>query len=270
VPETPSVRVESVGPITRVVLDRPAVLNALDAKLVGELRSIMSDIAVDAECRVVILSGEGRAFCSGLDLNGYGSIPRSGRMGKSAEVLALLQDISRLVIDLRQLRQPVISAVNGPAMGGGLSLVLGSDIRIAAESARFGVAFVRLGLSGCEMGTSWLLPRLVGTGRAHELMLTGRTIDAAEAARIGLVLEVVPDADLHDDAQAVADQIVAANSPLGAWMTKQTMWASLDVPALSSAIELENRTQALCSTTADYGEATVATREGRSPNYTFA
>jgi enoyl-CoA hydratase len=268
--DAPVVRVESAGPVTRITLSRPEVLNALNAPLVAELRRVLHDIAVDTDCRVVILSGDGRAFCAGLDLNGYGPAPGSDGVGPTPGLLALQEDLSSLIIDLRKLRQPVIAAVNGAATGGGLALVLGSDIRLAAESARFGIAFMRLGLSACEMGTSWLLPRLVGVGRAHELMLSGRIFDAEEAARIGLVLEVVGDEDLPGRANEMAEQIVSANSPLGVWMTKQTMWASLDIPALSTAIELENRTQIVAATTADYQEAVAARRDRRPPNYAFS
>jgi enoyl-CoA hydratase len=136
--------------------------------------------------------------------------------------------------------------VNGPAAGAGLALSLGADIRVCSESARFGVAFVRLGASGCELGISYLLPRIVGSTAAFELMLTGRVIDAAEAARIGLVLKVVSDTDLVEEAVAIAKQ-VTANGPFGVRMTKGVMWANLEAPSLQSAIDLEARTQALWS-----------------------
>jgi enoyl-CoA hydratase len=241
----------------------------MNATLVGELRAAIHDIAVESSCRVVVLSGQGRAFCAGLDKNGYGDVPGSDGIGDSATLVAMLKDISQLLIDLRQLRQPVISAVNGAAIGGGFSLVLGSDLRLAGASARFSVGYPRLGVSACEMGTSWLLPRLVGTGRAHELMLTGRMVDAREAAELGIVLEVTADDLLLDRADELANQIMAANSPLGLWMSKQTMWAAMDVPALTSAIELENRTQALCATTADFAEAQAALVEGRPAHFNF-
>jgi enoyl-CoA hydratase len=263
------VRIETTSAVTRIVLNRPTSLNALNASVVSELRRILRAIAVDTQCRVVILSGEGTAFCAGLDLKGYGVAPGSEHIGQAAGLMAVQQDISSLIGDLRSLRQPVISAVNGAATGGGLALVLGSDIRLAAESARFGVAFSGIGLSACDIGTSWLLPRLVGVGRAHELMLTGRIFDAAEALRFGLVLDVIPDAELNDRAHELARQIIDANSPLGVWMTKQTMWASLDIPTLATAIELENRTQVLAATTGDHREAILAFNERRPPRYTF-
>ncbi len=167
---------------------------------------------------------------------------------------------------LRALPQPVIAAVNGAAAGGGLALALASDIRIASASARFNVAFVRLGISGCDIGVSWMLPRLIGASRAWELMLTGRIIDAAEADRIGLVLRVVPDDELLDAALETARPIVA-NSPWGIRMTKEVMWSQLEVPSLQAGIDLENRTQVLSSMTGDMREAVAAFLEKRPARY---
>jgi enoyl-CoA hydratase len=160
----------------------------------------------------------------------------------------------------------VIAAVNGPASGGGFALVLGSDVRIAAASARFNAAFVRIGLSACDIGTSWLLPRLVGAGRAHELMLTGRLFDAEEAASIGLVLETVADDGLME---RVYDEVelITRNAPMGVRMTKEVMWSALEIPGQQAAIDLENRTQVMLSQTEDSSEATHAFLEKRPPNY---
>jgi len=162
--------------------------------------------------------------------------------------------------------QPIISAVNGAASGGGLALALASDIRIASTSARFNVAFVRIGLSGCDIGVSWLLPRLIGASRAYELMLTGRFVDADEALRIGLVVRVVPDDALLDAADDTAEQILA-NSPFGVHMTKEVMWSQLEVGSLAAGIDLENRTQLLASTTEDMQEALAAFVEKRPPDF---
>jgi enoyl-CoA hydratase len=174
--------------------------------------------------------------------------------------------IASLIPRLRSLRVPVIAAVNGPAAGGGLALALGSDVRIAAASARFGVAFIKIGLSGCDIGVSWLLPRLVGASRAHELMLTGRVIDAAEAERIGLVARVVPDDELLDEALVTARQI-RSNTPLGVWLTKEAMWSALEIPSQRAAIDVENRQQILASLTDDMSEAVSAFLEKREPDY---
>ena len=169
---------------------------------------------------------------------------------------------------MRGLSKPIIAAVNGPAAGGGLALALASDIRIAATSAKFNVAFVRIGLSGCDIGVSWMLPRLIGASKAFELLLTGRIIDSAEADRIGLVYEVVPDGTVVDAAIATARRI-AANSPMGVWMTKEVMWSQLETTSLQAGIDLENRTQIMLSQTADMTEAMHAFLEKRPPNFTF-
>jgi enoyl-CoA hydratase len=183
-----------------------------------------------------------------------------------AVALATQEEIAGLVLHLRRIPQPVIAAVNGAAAGGGLALVLGSDIRLAAASARFSAAFVKIGVSGCDIGTSWLLPRLIGAGAAHEMMLTGRLVEAEEAARRGLVLEVVDDAALAGRALEEA-RLVLANSPLGVRMTKETMWASMEVGGLAAAIALENHTQLLCLGSDDQREAVAAFLEKRPPRW---
>jgi enoyl-CoA hydratase len=255
--------------VTLLRLNRPERLNAITAPLMVELQARLEELRVDRACRVVVLTGAGRGFCAGADLKGGdddGVEPFESRPGPVG-IFQQQELYSNSVLKLRQMGKPVIAAVNGPAVGGGLTFVLGSDIRIAAVSARFSAAFVRIGLSGSDMGTSWLLNRVVGAGRAHELMLTGRIIDADEALRIGLVVEVVPDDELLEAARAKAALIVR-NSPFGVYLTKQTMWASLEVPGLEAAVHLDNRAQVLTTTTADNREAGAAFREGRDPNFT--
>jgi enoyl-CoA hydratase len=194
--------------VTVVTMDRPEKLNAMDEALVTGLHGALDEAGRDPECRVIVITGAGRGFCAGLDLGGFGSAPDTGQgAGRVQQGFAVQQHIAALIPRLRRLRQPVIAAVNGPASGGGFALVLGSDIRIAARSARFNAAFVRIGLSACDIGTSWLLPRLVGVARAQELMLTGRIFDAEEALRIGLVDEVVPAGELVDRAIALAERL---------------------------------------------------------------
>jgi enoyl-CoA hydratase/carnithine racemase len=252
--------------VTRIVLDRPERLNAMNAVLIAELHDVLSDVAADRACRVVVLTGAGRGFCAGLDLGGYGTAPGAEHRDQVGATFATQTHIAALVPRLRSLPQPVIAAVNGPAAGGGLALALASDIRIAATSARFNVAFVRLGLSGCDIGVSWLLPRLIGASRAWELMLTGRIIESDEADRIGLVLRVVPDDRLHDAALETA-ALIAANAPWGVRMTKEVMWCQLEVGSLQAGIDLENRTQVLSSMTGDMQEAMSAFLEKRQPRY---
>jgi enoyl-CoA hydratase len=214
-----------------------------------------------------VLTGAGRGFCAGLDLGGYGSAPHTEGLGPTQAGFAVQKHIANLIPHLRSLPQPVIAAVNGPAAGGGFALVLGSDIRIAATSARFNAAFIRIGLSACDIGTSWVLPRLIGAARAQELMLTGRLFDAEEAGRIGLVTDVVADEDLLTVVYAKADEIMR-NTPFGVALTKEGMWSALEIPGMQAAIDLENRQQIMASATADHREAMQAFLERRPPQYT--
>jgi enoyl-CoA hydratase len=253
--------------IAQITLNRPARLNAMTAELVQGLHDTLNNVRTDPSVRVVVLTGAGRGFCAGLDLGGYGVAPDTDGLGPVQAGFAGQRHIASLIPHLRALPQPVIAAVNGPASGGGFALVLGSDIRIAAASARFNAAFVRIGLSACDIGTSWLLPRLVGAGRAHELMLTGRLFDAEEAARLGLVSEVVADDVLLDAAYDKAAEIMA-NSPFGVSLTKEAMWTALEIPGLQAAIDLENRQQVMASLTVDHREAMRAFLEKRPPTFT--
>jgi len=236
--------------VTQLTLNRPEKLNALTYDLVQELHAALDAVDRDHGCRVVILTGAGRGFCAGLDLNGFGTVPGTEELGRPQQGLAVQQYIATLVPRLRDTRQPVIAAVNGACAGGGFAIALASDIRICSQSARFGTAFVRLGLSGCDIGVSWLLPRLIGASRAWELLLTGRVFDAAEADKLGLVTQCVADDAVLATALEHAERI-KANSPFGVWMTKEVMWSNLETGSLQSGIDLENRTQILASLTED-------------------
>src|SRR4051812_10789351 len=253
--------------IAELTLNRPEKLNALTTEMVQELHAHLDDIAVDASVRVVILTGAGRGFCAGLDLGGYGAAPNTEGFGRTQGGFAVQKHIASLIPHLRSLPQPVIAAVNGAAAGGGFALVLGSDIRLAGRSAKFNAAFIRIGLSACDIGTSWVLPRLIGASRAQELMLTGRFADSAEAMRIGLVTQVVPDGELLDAALAEAD-LILANGPFGVRMTKEVMWSQLEIGSLQAGIDLENRTQVLSSFAGDMEEAMAAFLEKRPPRFT--
>ena len=249
-----------------LTLNRPDRLNAMNAELIAALHEALGQVATDRSCRVVIITGAGRGFCAGLDLGGYGDAPGATGDDRVQDGFATQRHIASLVPRLRALPQPVIAAVNGAASGGGLAMALASDVRIAAASARFNVAFVRIGLSGCDIGVSWLLPRLIGASRAWELMLTGRIIDATRADQIGLVSQVVPDEALLDAALAVAAEI-AANSPYGVAQTKEVMWSQLEIGSLQAGIDLENRTQLLAAQTGAMQEAMRAFLEKRPPTF---
>ncbi|MSZ96893.1 MAG: enoyl-CoA hydratase/isomerase family protein [Actinobacteria bacterium] len=252
--------------ITQITLNRPGKLNAMTSDMVEQLHEVLIATSRDRECRVVVLTGEGRGFCAGLDLGGYGTAPGFQWHGAVEKGFAIQKHIASLIPRMRSLPQPIISAVNGPASGGGFALVLGSDIRIASQTARFNAAFIRIGLSACDIGTSWLLPRLVGAARAHELMLTGRLFDATEAERIGLILDVVPPEALLDAAYAKANEIML-NTPLGVALTKEGMWAALEIPGMQAAIDMENRQQIMASFSDDARETRMAKSEGRLPRY---
>lgn len=253
--------------IALVTLNRPDKLNAMTSELVESLHKTLDAIAVDADVRVVVLTGAGRGFCAGLDLGGYGTAPGRRQPGKVEASFATQKHIASLVPHMRSIPQPIIAAVNGPAAGGGFALVLGSDVRIASAAAKFNAAFIRIGLSACDIGTSWLLPRLVGAARAQELMLTGRIFDAHEAERIGLVIETVAPEALLDRAYEKAAEIML-NSPIGVALTKEGMWSALEIPGLQAAIDLENRQQIMATFSEDAQETLRARSEKRPPRYT--
>jgi enoyl-CoA hydratase/carnithine racemase len=248
-----------------VTLNRPDSLNALTFELVDELHAALDAIDADNSCRVVVLTGAGRGFCAGLDLKSIGPSSRSAGLASGVQAGMRSQEhIAALVPHLRRIQQPVIAAINGPAYGGGLALACACDIRIAAASARMCVQFIKVGVGGCDIGISYTLPRLVGASRAHDLILTARVIDAAEAERIGLISRVTEEGGALDEALAIADTL-CGYSPFALVMTKEVMWANLDVDTVEAAIHLENRTQILASTTGDVLEAAAAFTESRPP-----
>jgi enoyl-CoA hydratase len=252
--------------VSVITMNRPDKLNAMTSEMVELLHESLGSVSRNRDIRVVILTGAGRGFCAGLDLGGYGEAPGYQWNGSVERGFAVQKHIASLIPRLRSLPQPVIAAVNGPASGGGFALVLGSDIRIAATTARFNAAFIRIGLSACDIGTSWLLPRLIGAARAQELMLTGRLFDAEEALQIGLVTDVVPQEVLLDAALTKAEEI-KLNTPLGVALTKEGMWSALEIPGMQAAIDMENRQQIMASFSDDARETRRAKSEGRPAKY---
>lgn len=262
---TADLSVERVGDgVSLLTLRRPERLNALTWALIDALREVIADIGRDDGCRVLVLTGEGRGFCSGLDLK---EEPDAlGETRTMVDVLRRQERVAELATALHGLQQPVVAAVNGPAAGGGLALALAANVRLGATSASFVASFVRLGLSACDVGVSYFLPRIVGLGMASELMLTGRKVEANEALRIGLVSRIVEEGTLREEALAIAAQI-ASNSPFGVTMTKRVLALNVDAASLHAAIELENRTQVLATRTEDMSEALSAFREKRAPRF---
>jgi enoyl-CoA hydratase len=259
--------VEEPAPhVRRLTLNRPERLNTITAELCEALHERLREIERDRSCRAVVLTGAGRGFCAGLDLAGYGRAPGNDGSDESRDRLANQQHMSRLVLGLRALPQPVIAAVNGPSAGFGLALALGCDIRFAAAEAVFRAAFINIGVSNCDMATSWLLPRLIGASRSHELMLTGRRVGAEEALRIGLVADVLPQDALASRALEAAGQI-AELAPWGVQLTKQGMWAALEIPSEQAAVEYEDRQQIMATFGAAPPEAIGAFLEKRAAEF---
>ena len=253
--------------VSRITLDRPERMNAMSFDLVGPLYEAIERVKVDNDSWVVILTGVGSGFCSGLDLEDHGVPPHIDGLPMSRIATRAMEYMSNLVPALRHLPQPVLCAINGPAVGGGMCLTLGADVRLAARSAYFRAAGITNGLTATELGVSYLLPRLVGASRAFEILLSGRDVSAEEAERIGLVSRTVDDDRLEAETLALAERICGL-SPHGVAMTKQVLWANLEASSLEAAIDLENRNQLLVRlTTNNLEEAIRARREKRKPVY---
>lgn len=251
------------GGLLWLILDRPHTLNALNRQLVDDLNHVLDALHADHSIRVVILRGAGRAFCAGLDLKEANvvSAPTSVAQGLREQ-----RRITELAIKIHRAPQPFIAAVHGAAAGGGFGLALACDMRIAGESARMNAAFIRIGLTACDVGVSYFLPRIIGSSLASELLLTGDFIDAQRALATGLVSRVVPDAQLDQAAEEMARKILR-NSPLGVRLTKECLRYSVDAPALDAAIAMEDRNQILAIQTKDVQEGVAAFLEKRDPRY---
>jgi 2-(1,2-epoxy-1,2-dihydrophenyl)acetyl-CoA isomerase len=255
---TDGLRVEVDGPVATLTLDRPEALNALTVPVKVALRAALESIAGDRAIRAVILTGAGRAFCAGQDLAERDE-PDAAPL--DVEVRERYNPIIRA---LRSMGQPVIAAVNGVAAGAGASLAFACDIRIAAEEARFVLAFGRIGLVP-DSGATWFLPRLVGPAKAAELALLGEAVDAAEALGLGLVSKVVPGDQLLVEAHAMADRI-ADGAPLAMALTKTALERSMSID-LDEALDGEAKLQGIAGASADHAEGLAAFREKRSPRF---
>lgn len=244
-----------------LTLNRPQAMNALSRGLMSALADTVDALAADRRVRVLILTGAGRAFCAGLDLqeNGRGAADTIDR-------LAHQRSIAEIVMAMRYCPQPIIALVHGPACGGGFAMALAADIRICGESARMNAAFIRIGLSACDIGVSYFLPRLVGASVAAEFMLTGDFITADRAERTGLASRVVPDEAMEEVAAPLVEAMLTT-APLGLRLTKECLRMSLDAPSLEAAVAMEDRNQILCATSPDFGEGIRAFFEKRRPDY---
>lgn len=246
-----------------LTLNRPDALNTLSMGLVDELEAYFSGLCDNHSVRIVVLRANGRAFCAGADLSGSDF---DGTLNGTT-AYAVQKRIGNIYRAMRRCPQPIIALVHGAACGGGFSLALAADIRIAGESARMNAAYVRAGFSGCDMGCSYFLPRMVGVSIASELMMTGRFIDARRALQVNLVSEVVADEDLAETAQTYIDDMLKT-SPLGLRLTKDGININLDAPNLEAAMAVEDRQQTLTALSDDCREAQLAFFEKRVPRYT--
>ncbi|WP_375383326.1 enoyl-CoA hydratase/isomerase family protein [uncultured Sphingomonas sp.] len=256
--EYETLKIVSEGDVDWLTLNRPDRLNAVNNQMTMELWKYFSGLQNDYSRRIVVLRGAGRAFCAGLDLM-KGTV-ESGGGGEGEPQASLLE----VVLRMRSCPQPIIALIHGAACGGGFSFALASDIRIAGRSARMNVAFVKLGLSGCELGTSFFLPRTVGLSVASELMMTGRFIGADRALATGLVSDVTDDDALEAAAQALIDEM-RRTSPMGLRKTKETLNNAGLVNDVESVMKLEEHTQMLCMASSNFGEAMSAFNEKRTP-----
>src|SRR5262245_1756903 len=247
-----------------VTLDDPERYNALSTGMVSDLKEAFAATREDREVRAVVVTGAGRGFCSGANMAGGDDLPPRARdRGQVGLVQFMQEHLAELMLAVHELPQPVIAAVHGAAVGGGLALALACDLRVASDDAFFASHFIKVGLSSCDVGTSYLLPRIVGATRAAELMLTGRRFTAEEADRMGMLNRRVSSRDHVVPAAVELAAAVTENSEYGVYMTKLGLWTNVDAPSLRAAIELENRTQVLGTFTGNMTEAGEAFREKR-------
>ena len=246
--------------IAYLTFNRPDVMNAISEELTAETREAVSQIGQDDEVLVLVVTGAGRAFMAGADI---AELTRMSPYQLHKWNHSVVENLNAL----ERLRQPVIAAINGFALGGGLELAMACDIRIASENAKFNNAFIKIGVSGCDLGSSYFLPRLIGLSRATEILYTGRFFDANEADRIGFVSKVVPSTTLLKDTINLAEEMLLTKSPLGLRLTKEGINKNMDAPALEVALDYENRNQVITANTKDAPEGVISFFEKRPPKY---
>ncbi|WP_371746792.1 enoyl-CoA hydratase [Mycolicibacterium sp. YH-1] len=266
---SPLVLVDRPKPYVAVLtLNRPERMNSMAFDVMVPLKKALDEITHDNAVRAVVLTGAGRGFSSGADQKSAGSVPHVDGLTRPTFALRSMELLDDVILAIRKLHQPVIAAVNGAAIGGGLCLALACDIRVAAQGAYFRAAGINNGLTASELGLSYLLPRAIGTSRAFELMLTGRDVDAQEAERIGLVSRTVPDEELLDTCLQMADRIAGFSRP-GIELTKRTLWSGLDAGSLEGHMQAEGLGQLFVRLlTANFEEAVAARAENRPATFT--
>lgn len=254
--------------VALITMNRPERRNAMAFDVMIPLRETIERVSRDNDVRVIVLTGAGDGFCSGADLEDPGPLPDIDGLTLPSIARRAMEELEDVVLALRKAHQPVIGAINGPAVGGGMCLALATDIRLASRTAIFRAAGINNGLTAAELGLSYLLPRAIGASRAFEIMLSGRDVPAEEAAAIGLVSRAVPREDLLEECYALASRI-AAYSRLGVELTKRMLWSALDTAGLQSHLEQEGTAQLLVRlTTRNFEESARARKEGRPPVFT--
>ncbi|MGA9490934.1 MAG: enoyl-CoA hydratase [Mycobacterium sp.] len=254
--------------VALITLNRPERMNSMAFDVMVPLKEALETVTNDNWVRVVVLTGAGRGFSSGADHKSAGDVPHVQGLTRPTYALRSMQILDDVILALRRMHQPVIAAVNGAAIGGGLCLALAADIRVAASGAYFRAAGINNGLTASELGLSYLLPRAIGSSRAFEIMLTGRDIDADEAERIGLVSRHVPEDQLLDTCFAMAERIAAFSRP-GVELTKRTLWSGLDAASLEGHMQAEGLGQLFVRLlTTNFEEAVAARAEKRPPAFT--
>src|SRR5260221_8037356 len=259
-----TITLETHGAIEILTLNRPDQLNAVTPDMIAELTDYFSALHDRPTVRVVILRGNGPEFSAGAEL-GSDAFAAPGK-GRPQRQLKMQQNYSGVIRLMRSCPQPIIGLVHGAACGAGFSFLLACDVRFAAPDARMNAAYIRIGVGGCDMGSGYLLPRLVGLSVTSELLLTGRFLNAERAKAVGLVSDVVPVERLLETGLDFAGEMTRA-SPMGLRLTKQTLNALIDAPSLDTALTMEDRQQVILLETSDHQEAVAAFREKRRPVY---
>jgi enoyl-CoA hydratase len=262
-------RIDRRDGVLVLTLSRPERLNAVTADLTEEVLDVLNELMRDSSTHVVVLTGEGRGFCSGMDLMGGGAGDAGDAGGGEGRLQRIYHGITRggeVTARLREIPQPVIAALHGPVAGMGVSWALACDLRVADPTTRFVVPFTNLGLSAGDCGLSWLLPRLVGTARAAEIFYRAQRLDVDRARELGLVTEVTGEGGDLDGALALADELLA-KSPYGLRRTKELLNVSLDAPGLRQQLALETGVQTMAFFTEDLAEGMAATLEKRPPEF---
>jgi len=254
--------------VALITLNRPERMNSMAFDVMVPLKAALEEVTYDNSVRVVVLTGAGRGFSSGADHKSAGEVPHVEGLTRPTYALRSMQILDDVILALRRMHQPVIAAVNGAAIGGGLCLALAADIRVASSGAYFRAAGINNGLTASELGLSYLLPRAIGSSRAFEIMLTGRDIDAEEAERIGLVSSQVAADQLLETCYTMAERIVAFSRP-GIELTKRTLWSGLDAASLEGHMQAEGLGQLFVRLlTSNFEEAVAARAEKRPPVFT--